>query len=312
MNMPEFLGRIKKHWSRQGLYHKLVIVCSALFLSIAAYYMALHRVFFTPDQFYVLALIVVIGTGQVSSFILDWTPLLLLILSYEYLRGLIPSINPHVHYTLMPRFDLLILGHIPGNVLQHWLYSANHLHWYDYISVLLYLSHFIVPMIVGFIFWQLDRGFFRQYAAGIVLLSYVTFLTYLVFPAAPPWLASQLGVIPPVTHITNEIVGHLFNYVAFPSVYRFFGINLTAAVPSLHAAYPLLTALFIYKKYPKFLPLLVLYVAGVWFAVMYLGEHYLFDVVLGATYALAVYAAIERARGYLLRKRQPTTATAPV
>ena len=91
-------------------------------------------------------------------------------------------------------------------------------------------------------------------------------------------MGSQQGIIPPVQHITTDILGHLFNYVSIPTVYRYFGDNLAAAVPSLHAAYPLLTALFVGKKYPKIIPILALYVAAVWLAVMYLGEHYFFDV----------------------------------
>jgi membrane-associated phospholipid phosphatase len=51
--------------------------------------------------------------------------------------------------------------------------------------------------------------------------------------------------------------------------------------PLLHAAYPFFTALFIGKKYPKTVPFLILYAVGVAFAVIYLGEHYFFDVALG-------------------------------
>ena len=72
-----------------------------------------------------------------------------------------------------------------------------------------------------------------------------------------------------------------------------------------HAAYPLLTALYVGKKYPKTIPVLVLYVLGVWIAVMYLGEHYFFDVVLGAIYAMFVYASIQRLKKYLQRRKLP-------
>lgn len=160
-------------------------------------------------------------------------------------------------------------------------------------------------LLVAFFFWLTDRPYFKEYAIGIVALSYLTFLTYLAFPVAPPWMAAQQGLIPPVQHITNDIVAHMFNYIAVPSVYGNFGINLVAAVPSLHAAYPLLTALYVGKKYPKTIPVLVLYVLGVWIAVMYLGEHYFFDVVLGAIYAMFVYASIQRLKKYLQRRKLP-------
>jgi len=301
--VKSFLGRFKRAWAEKGHYDKFIIGGSTLFLCAAAFFLLAHRIFFTADQFYFLGFFIALVTGQAVQFLWDWTPVVLLIFSYEYLRGLVPMINHHIHVALMPLFDKLIFGVIPSHVLQVAFYNPNHLHWYDYTAVILYLMHFIVPLIVGFFFWQTERGYFRQYVAGIVALSYLTFLTYLIFPAAPPWMGSQLGVIPPVAHITNDIVAHLFNYIAIPSVYQFFGINLAAAVPSLHAAYPLLTALFVGKKYPKTIPILVVYVLAVWLAVMYLGEHYFFDVYLGAIYALVVYAAIQRVKKYLDKKK---------
>jgi len=305
-------AKLKLYWSSKGRYDKFIIVGSVLFLGTAAFFLILHRIFFTPDQFYALAFIFALVTGQAKAFLWDWTPMVLLIFAYEYLRGLVPLINHHIHFDLMPRFDILWFGQVPSVVLQRTFYTASHLHWYDYTAVILYLMHFVFPLIVGFFFWESDRAYFREFVIGIVLLSYLTFLTYLIFPAAPPWLGAQEGIIPPIQHITTDILSHLFNYISLPSVYRFFGDNITAAVPSLHAAYPLLTALFIGKKYPKFWPLLAVYVLAVWVSVMYLGEHYFFDVFLGAIYALFVYAVCERVTKYLDRKKQPVSAAAVI
>jgi hypothetical protein len=300
LNLPKLRGL----WAGKSNYDKFIIIGSVLFLGVAAFFIVLHRVFFTPDQFYALGFVFALITGQARAFLWDWTPMVLLIFAYEYFRGLIPLINHHIHFDLMPRFDVLLFGRVPAVVLQKTFYSASHVHWYDYAAVILYLMHFLVPLIVGYFFWESDRPYFKEYVIGIVALSYLTFLTYLIFPAAPPWMASQQGIIPPIQHITNDILSHLFNYISLPSVYRYFGDNLTAAVPSLHAAYPLLTALFLGKKYPKLRWLLALYVLAVWFAVMYLGEHYFFDIVVGSIYALFVYAVCERANKYLERKKQ--------
>lgn len=296
--------KIKAYWSQKNHYDKLIIVGSILFLGLAAFFIVAHRVFFTPDQFYALGFIFALITGQATAFLWDWTPLLLLILSYEYLRGLIPLVNHTVHFNLMWKFDVLIFGHVPSVVLQRWFFNINHIHWYDYVATVLYLMHYVVPLIVGYFFWESDRKYFKEYVIGIVALSYLTFLTYLVFPAAPPWIASQQGNIPPLQHVTTIVLGHMFNYVAVPSVYGWFGANLYAAVPSLHAAFPLLTALFIGKKWPKLWPILAIYVLSVWVAVIYLGEHYFFDVLLGAIYALFVYAVIYRAKVYLIKRRR--------
>jgi membrane-associated phospholipid phosphatase len=69
-------------------------------------------------------------------------------------------------------------------------------------------------------------------------------------------------------------------------------VNLVAAVPSLHAAYPLLMTLFVGAKLPKLVPLLTVYVLAVWMAIVYLGEHYVFDIVTGVIYAVLAYLLV--------------------
>ena len=293
---------MNSYWAKKSNYDKAILISSVAFLGFISFYIILHRVFFTPDQFYVIALIFALIIGQAKSFIWDWTPVLLLILSYEYLRGLIPKVNTHIHYHLMPRFDTFLFGKIPTVFLQQHLYTPGHLHWYDYFSVGLYLAHFVVPLIIAFIFWLTDRPYFREFVMTMIALSYLTFLTYLVFPAAPPWLASQMGIIPPITHITGIALGHYLNYVNVPSVYRFFGDNATAAVPSLHAEFPAMSALYVSKKYPKLAPLMVAYVFSLWFAVMYMGEHYFFDIVIGTLYVFIIYFVVQRTKNYWLPK----------
>jgi hypothetical protein len=80
--------------------------------------------------------------------------------------------------------------------------------------------------------------------------------------------------------------------ISLPTVYSKLGVNMVAAVPSLHAAYPLLATLFVCEKLPKLLPLMAIYVLGVWMAVIYLGEHYVFDIITGVVYAVAAYGLV--------------------
>ena len=217
----------------------------------------------------------------------------MLLLAYEYLGALIPKINPHVHYYFMAKFDAFLFGgQLPTVWLQHRLYNPHNLHWYDYLSASLYSIFFAVPLVVAFILWLVDREDFEGYVFGMVGLSYMAFFTYLVYPAAPPWLAAQHGIIPPVVHISDVTFTQFSPFIALPTVYKYIPPNLTAAVPSLHAAFPFFTPLFIGKKYPKAVPFLILYALGVAFAVVYLGEHYFFDVALGLAYAYLAYLAV--------------------
>ena len=67
-----------------------------------------------------------------------------------------------------------------------------------------------------------------------------------------------------------------------------------AAFPSMHSALPFLISLFaikIWKK--KALPVLI-FPVGVWFSAVYLGEHYVVDVLGGIVYAVAAFVAVEK------------------
>jgi hypothetical protein len=290
--MSNLFKKIGVYWSNKRRYDRFLIVASLLYLGVIGLFLIIHQAPYSPDQFYIFAFIFAIIIGQGKDFIKDWTPPVLLLLVYEYLRTLIPKINPHIHYYFMPKFDTFIFGRLPTVWLQQMFFDPNHLHWYDYAGTFLYSIFFVVPLFIAFILWLVDREDFEGYIFGMVGLSFMAYFTYLIFPAAPPWLAAQYGIIPPVTHITTLVLSHFLGFIALPTVYKYFGPNLTAAVPSLHAAYPFFTALYIGKKYPKTVPLLVLYALGVAVAVMYLGEHYFFDVLLGLLYAYLSYLAV--------------------
>ena len=300
--LHETIARIRHFLSIKKNQHTLITIFSIAYIGSIAIYLVSHQVFFSPDQFFICAFIFVLFTGQAIQFLWDWTPMLILILSYEYLRGLIPLVSHHVHFYLMIRFDSFLFHTIPTVWLQNHLFDPNHLHWYDYFSVVIYFMHFTIPLMFGFYFWLKDRQYFKEFVAGIVVLSYLTFFTYFVFPAAPPWMAAQAGLIPPVVHITDIVASHFLHTVSLPTVYAYFGANLTAAVPSLHAAYPTLTGIFIVRKWPKALPLVILYLIGIWFAIIYLGEHYFFDEVLGIAYGVISYYAVRISYRYLAKR----------
>ena len=74
-----------------------------------------------------------------------------------------------------------------------------------------------------------------------------------------------------------------------PSIYHNFNPNAVAAMPSLHAAYPFLVLLYALRFFKKKGLFFIPYVLGVWFSLVYLGEHYFVDVVAGAIYAVIFY-----------------------
>jgi membrane-associated phospholipid phosphatase len=78
----------------------------------------------------------------------------------------------------------------------------------------------------------------------------------------------------------------------FTELYDRLPANQVAAVPSLHSAYPMLFALFVTGIFgiKKFWWVYV-YPVSMWIGVVYMGEHYVIDVILGALYAVLAYTA---------------------
>ena len=65
-------------------------------------------------------------------------------------------------------------------------------------------------------------------------------------------------------------------------------------MPSEHAAFPFLCFLFARRAWPKWGWLLLAYVIAVSIAVVYLGEHYVADVLAGYAYAAVAYLVVQR------------------
>lgn len=283
---------IQENSEQSNTNYTLAYIFSTIFLLIVCITMVEHRAFLTPDQFFAVAVIVTLFLGKFKQFIRDWSLPVVLLLSYEYLRGLAPMLTQRAHSQPMINFDLMMFGALPTITLQHIFFADGKIHWYDYVAVILYLSHFVVPMLVGFIFWLVKKEIFKEYYIALLLLSYMGFLTYLIFPAMPPWMASKNGYIPHLRHITGTILQNFAYPIHLPTVYQLFKANLVAAVPSLHAAYPFLTFLFFIKAFKHWGFLSFIYVLAVWLTVVYVGDHYVFDVILGALYAgFAFYTA---------------------
>jgi membrane-associated phospholipid phosphatase len=69
--------------------------------------------------------------------------------------------------------------------------------------------------------------------------------------------------------------------------------NLYAAFPSLHAAFPLLGAVYAWRRYRVVAGVLIAWSLAVWWAIVYLGEHYVVDALFALLYVAAATLAVE-------------------
>jgi hypothetical protein len=244
----------------------------------------------------------------------EWLPLLGLLVVYDYLRGAVSVPDSQAH--IAPQLDAdrwLGGGEVPTVWLQHHLYDPGRVHWYDVAIWCTYLTHFFVVWVVAAVLWKVAHDRFRTYAAAAIVLTLMAFLTYWLYPAQPPWLAGEVGEIDPVYKIVPTVWGHMGVSAAADLFETGDGlVNLVAAMPSLHAAYPALLLLFFWRDGLRFRIPLALYTLAMGFTLVYGGEHFLIDILVGWVYAAVAFTAVSLAAPAWRRLRAATAPPAPL
>ena len=89
----------------------------------------------------------------------DWLPLLVILAAYDIVRSRADSLIARAHLEPMIWFDELIgFGTAPTVSLQDALFDARQPHWYDYASLVVYLSHFVVAIVTGATVYFVGEG----------------------------------------------------------------------------------------------------------------------------------------------------------
>jgi len=226
----------------------------------------------------------------------DWGLVLVCFLGYAAGANALPDIGVDVHFT--PQIDterFLFFGHLPTIWLQQHLHHGTGP--LEVFSILMYLSHFVVPGLLASLIWLYwpGRGF-GDLLFGILLVSLLGEITFFLAPTAPPWMAGDMGYIPHVDHVIRQGLYDLGLGSVADRKDAAGSYNLVAAVPSLHAAWPVIGLLVIRKHgLPHWLfGAQALQALGVAFAVVYAGEHYAVDVMAGVLYALVAWWILGR------------------
>jgi hypothetical protein len=224
----------------------------------------------------------------------DFVPLALGVLVYEWARTLAHRINPHPFYRPQIDVDEVIgFGRVPSVRLQGWLYDGAP-GTFERVLGRIHSWHVAALLLALFVLWLDSRRAYLRAAVATLGSAFVAALGFLVYPAAPPWLAACHGLIGPLERIREH--GHQCpRALTDPSLLtRLFDDNPVAAVPSLHGAWSTLVALIVWRWRPRLWPIGVAYALVQQFAVVYLGEHYIADLIVGDLLALAAWWASGR------------------
>jgi hypothetical protein len=291
----------------------LYVVATIVLISFTGVLLARETIFL-----WLLVGLLAVSLADVRGFargvIFDWLPFYLILVGYDLLRGFVGS-NPLFAPHFLPQIDadkFLFGGSIPTVWLQERLYEVGQLPWYDVFSWAVYLTHYFMVFIAAAYLWRVSHSRFLEFRAMVLTLSIAAFLTYALVPAAPPWMASDHLMIGPVSRVTGSVWTELGVSPAAAiwdkgtSLY-----NPVAALPSLHAAFPVLLCCFFWRQGTVARVLGIGYVLAMAWTLVYGGEHYVFDVLLGWIYAVSVYFGVRWVRARWGERRRRARAAPP-
>ena len=293
---------------------RLLLATIAGYVVVLSGLMIVSGVSVTPDVLLIALGLAAVILGRGRLFIRDWVPFIGLFLAYELMRGYADDINRVIHDADILGLERALFGGLlPTQVLQEAFHPASGLDAWAIAGTIFYFLHFPLPIAVAFLLWVRRRRAYYDYIAALILLSMAGFATYLVLPVAPPWWAAEHGLIPgpdgapAITYLKAQGFNDLAQMLGFEGRYLYsYAIyevnpNAVAAFPSLHAGYPFLAFLFARRAFGRVGWLMLVYAACVWFAIVYLADHYVVDVLGGLAYASAAYLAIVHAPGWVRR-----------
>jgi membrane-associated phospholipid phosphatase len=243
---------------------------------------------------------------RTSRLVIEWSPFIGVLFIYDRLRGYADGLLFHAREVPQIKVEEALFGKpIPTVWLQsHLWHGASHLHWWDYATWFIYLTHFFATLIVAAILWRWAHDRFVRFATMVCVLALAGFVTYVLYPADPPWLAARHGSIGRANR-TIAIVWHHVPIAHFGSLFEKGQsyANNVAAMPSLHAGYALLIVLYLWRLVPRWTrPLLALYAPAMAFSLVYSGEHYVVDCIAGWIYAVGTFAVVNLVFEYHARR----------
>ena len=276
-----------------GLKNSPLLLVIFFLASLVLLLILSKRVFFVPKILMILLVLIAVAVlGKLKIFLQDWFIFIGFIYLFDSFRGSIYIATCKFQlpvYTMYAiKVEKFLFGGIPSVILQKWLLHPNsptRFSWLEKLMTVAHGSHFLAFLLVGFIIWLYKSHSFRFFKVSFYLVIFLGLLGYFVVPTVPPWMAANLfGLFPRIV----RFIAIIYN-LAIPDISSGFDTNPIAAMPSLHAAFPVLCSLVLWRIYRWKAWAFYLYALLMLFVIVYTGEHYIVDVLAGAVLAILCY-----------------------
>jgi membrane-associated phospholipid phosphatase len=231
--------------------------------------------------------VLVVPVGRFRSFFIAFVPYAGVWFIFTAFRSLADetifarTLNLHVAEFERELFG----GRIPTLRLQDKYFEPGNAGWIDFFLTFIHWSYFVVPHVAAVLIWYKRPDIFRRFLSAMALMLATGLAIYFLIPTNPPWLAPEPINSPSaaVVYRIMETVGQELGGGIYDASYRVIGeSNPRAAMPSIHMAF---TALLIFPAFAFSRRLgyaATVYTALMGLALVYLGEHYVIDLFVGA------------------------------
>lgn len=218
-------------------------------------------------------------------------------IAFTFLRAYADDIGMPDQGELAAWIDRLMgFGTTPTERLQHWLYTPGEVGFIDRFALFIHVSYFGVPHFLAIALW-LHRspriaGHFASYLRMTAMVLGFGLLLYALLPTSPPWLQGgsygslELERLVWAVHANDAAPNEqVYGVVTDP--------NPIAAMPSLHTAITVLVA-FVAWRVNRWLGIIAAAYAFIMgLSLVYMGEHFVIDVIAGLALTIGV-VALER------------------
>jgi inositol phosphorylceramide synthase catalytic subunit len=260
---------------------------------------------------HVVLVLVVLGLSafgpRARAFLSDITPYVLVALGYDtvrYARRVFVTAE-RVHACDLRGFELSTFAVAPGVTLQDW-FQLHHAPFWDVVFAVPYTIFAYLALLYSGYLYFVDRPRMRRYLWAFAIANFISFVVWMVFPAAPPWYVRQSGCAVSMAALPSAAgllrVDQLFGIHYYRDLYSR-AASVFGAMPSMHCAYPMLGLLTAWRSTTwKTRPIHILYALTMFIGSNYLDHHWLWDGIAGVALAVvAVWLA-----GKLLAERPRT------
>lgn len=249
---------------------------------------------------YMLLVVLYFANQHTRRFLYGFAIFFLFVLKYDSLRAYPNYLFNPIHIADLYRAEKACFGIMQNGVLltpNEWALQYTH-PIADFMSGLFYGSWIPVPLLFGFYLYLYHKQLFLHFIYGFVLTCMIGLVGYYLYPAAPPWYVALHGFEPNIKVMGNAAGLLRFDaLVGFPVFEQMYNKAPApfAAMPSLHAAYPVVCLLYGWRLQRWQVNLgFAVFALGMWITAIYTMHHYLIDVLAGIATAATSYLLLQQ------------------